>query len=102
MDSALVISEEICRSRRVLSAEVDNGQRRAPSQHNLVFTVSRSPSFFLVIACTIDVISKPDITNAFEIWSKLASSEGLTGEYLSQSETEKMFQRIIDSNSYMP
>ena len=100
MDSALVISEEICRSRRVLSAEEDNAQ--PPSQHNLVSTVSRSPFFFLVIACTIDVISKPDITNAFQIWSKLANCEELTGEYLSQSETEKMFQRIIDSNSYMP
>ena len=84
----------------VISAEVDNAQPQ--SQHNLLYTVSRSPSFFLVKARTIDVISKLDVTNAFQIWSTLAGCKELTGEYLSQSETEKMFQWIIDSNSYMP
>ena len=50
--------------------------------------IIRKPSLFLLISCTIDVISL-FIANVFQIWSTLAGYEELAGVTEPQTETEK-------------
>ena len=54
----------------------------------IILQIIREPSLFLLISCTIDVISL-FILNVFQIWSTLAGYKELAGVTEPQTETEK-------------
>ena len=54
----------------------------------IILQIIPEPSLFLLISCTIDVISL-FIVNVFQIWSALAGYEELAGVTEQQRETEK-------------
>ena len=58
----------------------------------IILQIIREPSLFLLISCTIDVISLFIILNVFQIWSTLAGYKELAGVADPQTETEKWFE----------